>query len=142
MHHRGFTIVELIIVITIMAILMTLGVVNLRNAQVNARDTERKTDISTIAKYLEVYYTSGNNSTSTALPDCTSRTVTHDGAYTVNTFTSSGTLTCTSNFNATALIVAGGGAGGGEYDGGGGGAGGLLRETLTLSGSMRGAVAA
>lgn len=60
-NRRGFTIVELVIVITIMAILMTLGVVNLRNTQVNARDTERKTDIETIAQNLETYYTSGTD---------------------------------------------------------------------------------
>lgn len=61
MHRRGFTIVELIVVISIMGILLTLGVVNLRGSQANARDAERKIDIDTIALHLETYYNSGNN---------------------------------------------------------------------------------
>ena len=65
MKRRGFTIVELIIVITIMGILLTLGVVNLRGAQANGRDVERKTDIETIAQHLEAYYTSGTDGSTT-----------------------------------------------------------------------------
>jgi prepilin-type N-terminal cleavage/methylation domain-containing protein len=42
MRRRGFTIVELIIVITIMAILLTLGVVNLRRFKANAAMTNEK----------------------------------------------------------------------------------------------------
>lgn len=61
MRHRGFTIVELVIVITIMAILLTLGVVNVRGSQANGRDAERKTDIESIAQHLDAYYTSGTD---------------------------------------------------------------------------------
>lgn len=65
MKSRGFTIVELIITISIAAILLTLGVVNLRGSQMNGRDAERKIDIETIAQHLETYYNSGtDNSTS------------------------------------------------------------------------------
>ncbi|MGB4420245.1 MAG: type II secretion system protein, partial [Candidatus Saccharimonadales bacterium] len=59
--RRGFTVVELVITITIMAILLTLGVVNMRGSQANSRDAERKADIETIAKHLETYYTSGTD---------------------------------------------------------------------------------
>lgn len=59
MNRRGFTIVELIIVITIMAILLVLAVVNLRSTQVNARDDERKSDIDSLAMHLEVMYNTG-----------------------------------------------------------------------------------
>jgi len=59
MDRRGFTIVELIIVITIMCILLTLGVVNLRSTQSNGYDAERKIDIENIALHLDVYYKSG-----------------------------------------------------------------------------------
>lgn len=62
MKSRGFTIVELIVTITIMAILLTLGVVNLRSSQANARDAERKTDIESLATNLETFYNSGTNS--------------------------------------------------------------------------------
>lgn len=54
--QRGFTIVELIITITIMGILLTLAVVNLNATQVNARDAERKGDIEAIQLSLEDFY--------------------------------------------------------------------------------------
>lgn len=56
MNRRGFTIVELLIVIAIMGILLVLGVVNLRGSQANARDSERKIDVETIGLHLESYY--------------------------------------------------------------------------------------
>lgn len=62
MIKRGFTIVELIIVITIMGILLVLGVVNLNGSQANARDAERKSDAETIANALESIYNSGYTS--------------------------------------------------------------------------------
>lgn len=65
MRRRGFTIVELIIVITIMGILLVLGVANLRGSQANARDTERKADIESIAIHLEDFYTSGTTGSTT-----------------------------------------------------------------------------
>jgi prepilin-type N-terminal cleavage/methylation domain-containing protein len=65
MYRRGFTIVELIIVITIMGILLVLGVVNLRGSQISARDSERKADIEAIAFNLESFYTTGTNSSTT-----------------------------------------------------------------------------
>jgi len=62
--RRGFTIVELIITITIMGILLTLAVVNVSTTQVNARDDSRKSDIEAIASNLESYYIGGtDNST-------------------------------------------------------------------------------
>lgn len=64
-HQAGFTVVELIITMTIMAILLTLGVVNLRSTQATGRDEERKTDVSNIALYLDGIYNSGT----TANPD-------------------------------------------------------------------------
>lgn len=62
MTRHGFTIVELIITITIMGILLTLAVVNLNATQISARDVERKTDIETIATTLEAYYNSNDSS--------------------------------------------------------------------------------
>lgn len=138
MHRRGFTIIELVIVITIMAILMTMGVVNFRSSQANARDTQRKTDIESIAQHLETYYTSGTDNS--VFNMCTGGTITHDGLYTVHTFTSSGTLTCTGgNITAEALVVGGGGSspsGGWAVGSGGGGGGGYLDASQTLSGTM------
>lgn len=59
MHRRGFTVVEILVVLTIMGVLLVLGVVNLRNSQINSRDTERKTDIDTISTHLETFYRTG-----------------------------------------------------------------------------------
>lgn len=61
MNRRGFTIVELIIVIVIMGILLTLALVNLRSTQVSTRDKERTTDIGSIALSLEQFYQSGTD---------------------------------------------------------------------------------
>ena len=59
--REGFTIVELVIALTIMAILMTLAVVNLSDTLAKARDDERKTDVSNIIVFQESAY---NRSTS------------------------------------------------------------------------------
>jgi len=61
MHDRGFTIVELIVVIAVIGILLVLSVVNLRSSQANGRDSERKTDAETIALHLESFFTSGED---------------------------------------------------------------------------------
>jgi len=65
MNRRGFTIVELVIVVTIMGILLVLGVVNLQGSQANGRDAERKADIESTAMHLETFYTSGSDSATT-----------------------------------------------------------------------------
>ncbi|NTW62165.1 type II secretion system protein [Candidatus Saccharibacteria bacterium] len=61
MKRHGFTIIELIIVITVMAILLTLSTAGMNGYQANGRDTERKADVETIALHLETYYTSGKD---------------------------------------------------------------------------------
>lgn len=67
MKRRGFTIVELIITITIMGILLVLVVVNVNSSQVRSRDEERKADIAAIQDALETYYSSGNGSAGASL---------------------------------------------------------------------------
>lgn len=52
----GFTIVELLIVITVIGILAALVLNTLSSLQAKARDTERQTDLSSFAKQLEVFY--------------------------------------------------------------------------------------
>lgn len=61
----GFTIVELIVTITILVILTTLVVVRLRMTQASGRDQERQIDATAIATGLEVYYENGNPATYT-----------------------------------------------------------------------------
>lgn len=59
MYRRGFTIVELIVTITIMGILLVLAVVAVSSTQLSARDQERATDVEAIKSNLEAIYTSG-----------------------------------------------------------------------------------
>lgn len=53
----GFTIVELLIVIVIIAILAAITIVAYNGMQQRARDAQRAQDMRTIAKALEMYYT-------------------------------------------------------------------------------------
>lgn len=58
--RRGFTIVEMVVTLAIMAILLTLTVVSLDQSQVNARNAKRRADTQAIARGLEVRYKQGN----------------------------------------------------------------------------------
>jgi prepilin-type N-terminal cleavage/methylation domain-containing protein len=59
MYRRGFTIVELIVTITIMGILLVLAVVAVSSTQLSARDQERAADVEAIKSNLEAIYTNG-----------------------------------------------------------------------------------
>jgi len=61
MDRRGFTIIELVIVIVIMGLLLVLSFANFDNSQVNSRDTERTIDIETLALQLDAYYIAGTD---------------------------------------------------------------------------------
>ena len=63
----GFTLVELLVTISVMVILLTLGSVALTGYQVNARDEERKVDVGIIAQQLEAYYGTNGSYPSTAV---------------------------------------------------------------------------
>ena len=53
---KGFTIVELLIVIVVIGILAALVLNTFSGVQRRARDTERQTDVNSVATQLEVYY--------------------------------------------------------------------------------------
>ena len=53
--NRGFTIVELLIVIVVIAILASISVVAYVGIQQRARDTQRLSDLRSIAQALELY---------------------------------------------------------------------------------------
>lgn len=65
MVRRGFTIVELIITITIMGILLTLAIVNVGATQAKARDDKRTSDIGSIASNMESFYNAGADNSTT-----------------------------------------------------------------------------
>lgn len=52
--RKAFTLVELIVVITIIAILGTIGFMSVQGYAKSARDSARLTDISNVAKALSV----------------------------------------------------------------------------------------
>ncbi|OGE25499.1 hypothetical protein A3C26_02200 [Candidatus Daviesbacteria bacterium RIFCSPHIGHO2_02_FULL_39_12] len=52
----GFTLIELMIVVTIIAILTVIGITVFTSVQKNARDARRKADINAIANAMEANY--------------------------------------------------------------------------------------
>ena len=60
-RRRGFTIVELLVVIVLIVILLGLSMVSITKNQANARDAERNADMTTIARSLETRYKEGNS---------------------------------------------------------------------------------
>ncbi len=55
-NKRGFTLIELIVVIVVLGILATIVSVNLVRQQASARNAERDADITTLTEALEKYY--------------------------------------------------------------------------------------
>ena len=53
---KGFSLIELLVVITIIAILIAAGTVSYTKAQQKGRDARRKTDLKTIQQALEQYF--------------------------------------------------------------------------------------
>ena len=53
---RGFTLVELLVVISIISILTIVSVSSYRTAQIKARDAERKAELVEVSKALMLYY--------------------------------------------------------------------------------------
>lgn len=60
LKQKGFTIVELLVVIVVIAILVALTLPNLFSLQERARDDERKNDLKNIQTALEAYYSDNN----------------------------------------------------------------------------------
>lgn len=60
MKNKGFTLVELLVVMAILGVLVTLVAGGFRTAQVRGRDSKRKSDLKEIANSLEVFYSDHN----------------------------------------------------------------------------------
>lgn len=55
-HKLGFTLVELLVVMSIIGVLAALAVGSFRTAQVRGRDATRKSDLKQISHSLELFY--------------------------------------------------------------------------------------
>jgi prepilin-type N-terminal cleavage/methylation domain-containing protein len=55
-EKRGFTLIELMIAVSIVGILSTVGMVMYSSSQKVARDSKRKQDLRSIAQALEIFY--------------------------------------------------------------------------------------
>jgi len=84
-NKKGFTLLEILVVIGIIAILVTMGISSYTTAQRKARDAKRRSDLQSIGNALEQYYSICNYKYPAALPaagskltattvDCTSLT--------------------------------------------------------------------
>lgn len=70
---RGFTLIELMVVVAIIGVLMAAGIVTFSGAQRVARDAKRRADVDAIAKAFEQYYTSTGRYTNGAVMETTSQ---------------------------------------------------------------------
>ena len=55
-NSTGFTLVELLIVVALIAILATIGTFGYQNIQARARDSKRIADLDTVKNYIQEYY--------------------------------------------------------------------------------------
>jgi len=53
---KGFTLIELMVVVAIMGLLAALAVISLNNARARARDARRISDVKQVQTALELYY--------------------------------------------------------------------------------------
>lgn len=67
--HLGFTLVELLVVVAIIAILAVIGLTIFSNLQKGARDARRKGDIDSISQAMEANYGKTTSGTYDAMAD-------------------------------------------------------------------------
>ncbi|MCR4326795.1 MAG: type II secretion system GspH family protein [Candidatus Roizmanbacteria bacterium] len=64
--HNGFTLIEMLVVLSVIGVLIGIGTVSFSAAQRNAQDAKRREDVAFIQKSLEQYYSICGNTYPTA----------------------------------------------------------------------------
>jgi prepilin-type N-terminal cleavage/methylation domain-containing protein len=83
MKRKGFTLLELLIVIAIIGVLISVGVVSYSQAQRKTRNSRRRSDIKALQNAWEQYYADNNGKYpySSGCPDASSMTTYLPGGY-------------------------------------------------------------
>lgn len=68
--RKGFSLIELMVVISIIGILTAIGAVSFTTAQQKSRDAARKSDMRAVQNALEQYFTVNASEYPTAAADC------------------------------------------------------------------------
>lgn len=72
---RGFTLIELMVVVAIIGILMAVGIVMFSDAQKAVRDAKRRANVDEIGKAFEQYYTNNQRYTNGAVMTANSQNI-------------------------------------------------------------------
>ena len=101
--RSGFTIVELLVVVVVIAILAAIVVSAYNGVQARSRDAKRRTDVANIIKAMELYY---NDTGSYPVPIANTGSVINNGWYTSgdSSWNMLSTLLTTPNISGSAAI--------------------------------------
>jgi len=99
MKQKGFTLIEIMVVILIIGLLATVIIMRLNYAKERARDTQRMADLTIVASALDMYY--GDNQ-STGYPNVSTATLINTTLITPNRYLERNITNPypTANFNA------------------------------------------
>lgn len=105
---RGFTLVELLVVVAIIAVLSVIGITIFSGVQKNARDARRKGDIDSISKAWELHYSAATPRYPTLQASWFSSGSIPADPINTGSYIYTGTGTNADTYNACAALEAGG----------------------------------
>ncbi len=108
-NSGGFTLIELMVVVAIIAVLSVMGIAVFTNVQKSARDARRRSDIDAISKAWETHYSNTSPRYSTLLGTWFSSGSIPADPVNSGSYTYTGTGTNVDTYNACATLENGGG---------------------------------